>query len=81
MDFPATMFNVDTLKRALGGLDVKTVRKVLYKGMVTGLTKKLYRAVTLDGKISCGSGSKKKDLPKIGIASVVSYVGKLVLDS
>ena len=81
MDLPTTMFNVDTLKRTLGGLDVKTVRQVLYKGMLKGLTKKLYRAVTLDGKIICGSGSKKKGLPQIGIASVVSHVGKLVLDS
>ena len=81
MDLPATMFNVDTLKRTFGGLDVKTVRKSLDKGMLKGLTKKLNRAVTLVGKISCGSGRKKKGLPQLGIASVVSHVGKLVLDS
>ena len=81
MDLPATMFNADTLKRTLGGLDDKTVRKILYKGILKGLTKSLCRAVTLDGKIICGSGSKTKGLPQIGIASVVSHVGKLVLDS
>ena len=81
MDLPTTMFNADTLKRTLGGLDDKTVRKILFKGMLKGLTKSLYQAVTLDGKIICGSGSKTKGLPQIGIASVVSHVGKLVLDS
>ena len=81
MDLPATMFNEDTLERVLGGYDLKTIRKIFYEGMLSGLTKSMFRGIILDGKIICGSGSKKKGIPKIGIASSVSVNGKLVLDS
>ena len=81
MDLPATMCNPDTLRRVLGQFNPKPIRKIFYKGLLKGLTKRVLRAITLDGKIIRGSGSEKNGIPKIGIASAVSHNGKLVIDS
>ena len=81
MDLPPTMFNEDTLTRVLGGLKIKTIRKIFYQGVFEGLTKRLFRAITLDGKIGRGWGSKAKNRAQIGVATAVSQVGKHIIDS